>query len=450
APIISMAIRGNVTAWLDGARLFHWELSALDRPRILPDSTTRLSFPVTLPTDGEAHVLAVRLHTGPWGGPALRGFEMSLHTPKAVIERGWYVTHRTIILGFNLFVLLLALSIWWLGRQERVWPWLAALAAINAIITFSKMVEYTALGMPYEGDIGYLWTAIIPVPLMLSMAILRIVLDRARGRGWRIFLTVAIILCVSYFAMESGFGFDLFYYAEQDEVREAIVLLSLALVMGGCFIWIMVDIVRLGILVLRTRGSMRWIGMGILISGAISPVLYGIGTLVINGSQGVTETAADYARYAAIPLCIIIGLALRSAHQNRMLSRQRDELDREVHERTAELRAERDRSEELLLNILPHEVAEELKRKGAAEARNFDQASVLFSDFKGFTTLSQTLPAAAVLEELNVCFRAFDEIAAKYGVEKIKTIGDAYMAAGGLPDPGHSTPADVVLAALAM
>ena len=108
------------------------------------------------------------------------------------------------------------------------------------------------------------------------------------------------------------------------------------------------------------------------------------------------------------------------------------------------------RSDELLLNILPEEVAEELKAKGHADAKHFDDVSILFTDFKGFTEASEKLSPQELVEELNTCFKAFDGIITARGIEKIKTIGDAYMCAGGLPDPTSSTPTDVVRAALEM
>jgi adenylate cyclase len=108
------------------------------------------------------------------------------------------------------------------------------------------------------------------------------------------------------------------------------------------------------------------------------------------------------------------------------------------------------KSDELLLNILPSEVAEELKMNGTAEAKNFDNVSILFTDFKEFTQKSSELSASELVEEINVCFKAFDQIIEKYGIEKIKTIGDAYMAAGGLHIPRTSEPKDVVMAGLEM
>ena len=123
---------------------------------------------------------------------------------------------------------------------------------------------------------------------------------------------------------------------------------------------------------------------------------------------------------------------------------------RYVKKSKAVIEKEKDRSENLLLNILPSEIAEELKAKGSAEARDFDMVSILFTDFKGFTQVSETLTAQELIEEINVCFKAFDHICEKHGIEKIKTIGDAYMAAGGLPVPSEDSIKNTVLAALEM
>lgn len=123
---------------------------------------------------------------------------------------------------------------------------------------------------------------------------------------------------------------------------------------------------------------------------------------------------------------------------------------RYVRKSKAIIEKEKDRSENLLLNILPAEIAEELKIKGKADARDFDMVSILFTDFKGFTEQSAKLSAADLVNEINTCFEAFDTIMGKYGVEKIKTIGDAYMAAGGLPVPTDDSVKNTVLAAFEM
>lgn len=92
-----------------------------------------------------------------------------------------------------------------------------------------------------------------------------------------------------------------------------------------------------------------------------------------------------------------------------------------------------DQSDKLLQNILPVEVAEELKAKGHADAKLFDEVTVMFTDIVDFTRLSETLSAQELVKEIDACFGQFDTIVGKYGIEKIKTIGDSYMAAGGIP-----------------
>lgn len=111
---------------------------------------------------------------------------------------------------------------------------------------------------------------------------------------------------------------------------------------------------------------------------------------------------------------------------------------------------ERERSEGLLLNILPVEIAEELKKTGKATARRFERVSILFTDFQDFTLAAATMDAEDLVSEINYCFTAFDKICESKGVEKIKTIGDAYMAAGGLPVPTEDSAARTVQVALEM
>ncbi len=104
-----------------------------------------------------------------------------------------------------------------------------------------------------------------------------------------------------------------------------------------------------------------------------------------------------------------------------------------------EIATQKAKSEELLLNILPLHVADELKDKGFASAKNYHNVTVMFIDFVDFTKMSELLTPSELVENLNFCFKEFDRIMIKWQLEKIKTIGDAYMAAGGLgdEDSGH-------------
>lgn len=109
----------------------------------------------------------------------------------------------------------------------------------------------------------------------------------------------------------------------------------------------------------------------------------------------------------------------------------------------------RQRSDELLLNILPAPIADELKKDGRAKARRFETATVLFADFKGFTRLAEVLSPENLVNELDHCFKAFDFIISQYEIEKIKTVGDAYVCASGLTEH-RVMPNDMIKAALEM
>lgn len=106
--------------------------------------------------------------------------------------------------------------------------------------------------------------------------------------------------------------------------------------------------------------------------------------------------------------------------------------------------------EHLLLNIFPEEVANELQATGKATPRHFENVSVLFTDFKGFTAIAEKLTPEEVVEELNSCFMAFDNIVDKYNLEKIKTIGDSYMCAGNIPTYDKDHVCNIIKASLDM
>lgn len=106
-----------------------------------------------------------------------------------------------------------------------------------------------------------------------------------------------------------------------------------------------------------------------------------------------------------------------------------------VEKNARELRREKERAERLLLNVMPKTVVEELREFGVTTPQRYDEASVLMLDFVGFTEMSISQDPTALVSELNDIFTAFDRIVEQFGCERIKTIGDAYMAVSGIPDP---------------
>jgi adenylate cyclase len=145
---------------------------------------------------------------------------------------------------------------------------------------------------------------------------------------------------------------------------------------------------------------------------------------------------------------------------NRKLERQNKQILEQksvIERRQKELKAEKTRTDALLLNILPAPIAKELQEKKKVTPRFYKMVTVMFTDFKGFTNIAADMSPGEIVRELDICFVAFDQIIEKYEqsvgrkcVEKIKTIGDGYMCAGGVPIENDTNPHDVVKVALAL
>ncbi|MFA5781063.1 MAG: adenylate/guanylate cyclase domain-containing protein [Bacteroidales bacterium] len=156
--------------------------------------------------------------------------------------------------------------------------------------------------------------------------------------------------------------------------------------------------------------------------------------------------------FYVLAFAFIIYSAIR--YSNKRLREAKLRLEEVVKERTneinnqkKELEKEKEKSDKLLLNILPFKIAQELKADGSAKAKFFDQVTVMFSDFKDFTVIAQQLEPQELVSELNRCFVFFDDVCVRHNIEKIKTVGDSYMCAGGLPIKNKTNPIDMVLAA---
>lgn len=131
-------------------------------------------------------------------------------------------------------------------------------------------------------------------------------------------------------------------------------------------------------------------------------------------------------------------------------AQEKHKLSTLLNERTRELAEQKERAEELIKNILPEDTVKELRDKGVASKKKYKLVSVLFTDVQGFTHIAENMMPDMLIDELNIVFKKFDEICDMYNIEKIKTIGDAYMCAGGLPLSNRTNPIDIILAALKM
>lgn len=138
-----------------------------------------------------------------------------------------------------------------------------------------------------------------------------------------------------------------------------------------------------------------------------------------------------------IGLLLIVVIAIGLYRRNNFINKSKRLVEKE-----------KERSDLLLLNILPEQTAEELKDKGKVKAKRFESVSVMFTDFKGFTSYSDKLTPEELVDSIDFYYSKFDDIIEKHGLEKIKTVGDAYMCAGGLPFPSKDHPFQMVEAAL--
>jgi adenylate cyclase len=121
-----------------------------------------------------------------------------------------------------------------------------------------------------------------------------------------------------------------------------------------------------------------------------------------------------------------------------------------INKRTEDLILEKEKTETLLANVLPKNTADEIMAKGKASKIKYNFVTVLFSDIQGFTKIAEEMNPEVLIDELDKFFFHFDSVVEKFGIEKIKTIGDAYMCAGGIPEKNRTNPVEVILAALEM
>ena len=144
----------------------------------------------------------------------------------------------------------------------------------------------------------------------------------------------------------------------------------------------------------------------------------------------------------------LAGISLANAQAYEEIQLERDKLEARVKERTKDLALALEKSDSLLLNILPTEVAEELKETGEVTPVHFDSVTIMFTDFKDFTFIAEGMTPQQLIRELDGYFTQFDKTIERYHLEKLKTIGDSYMCAGGIPRIGTTHPVEACIAAL--
>lgn len=176
----------------------------------------------------------------------------------------------------------------------------------------------------------------------------------------------------------------------------------------------------------------------------VTPDGYALGTLCVVDFQPREISFEQGETVRRLARQVVTQLELR----RRVL--ELDQTLAELRESRVAITAAKEKSENLLLNILPSAIAEELKQHGRVAPRHHDSVTILFADFKGFTRLAEAMEPAALIQLLDEYFTKFDELAVAHRMEKLKTIGDSYMCVGGLPETNRTHPIDACLMGLAM
>ena len=157
---------------------------------------------------------------------------------------------------------------------------------------------------------------------------------------------------------------------------------------------------------------------------------------------------ATWYAYLIYGIFLLAGLFLFQKLNLLRFHRVKSRIEEKMELRIQNMAAEKERSDKLVAEILPEETANQIKSKGKAKWDKYERATVLFSDIQGFTKIAEEMNPEKLIDELDTFFFHFDSVVEKYNIEKIKTIGDAYMAAGGIPHKNSTNPVEVVMAAL--
>jgi len=297
---------------------------------------------------------------------------------------------------------------------------------------------------------GYIMSLVFPLFFIpLTGFLYNLFMKKTPPIFW-VTIGMAVVLSVIYYFNASFIGvmYIGFVFLLWIEVTRVVILAMVrkydgAWIIGIGVLFFILFFTMIMLYVIR-YGNLQMSGQSLL------SLLFGLAVLAAILSIPVSMSvflARDFARTnrnLELQLEQVKILSAKTLEQERekkkILEGQKEKLEVLVKERTKELAAEKEKTEELLLNTLPLKVVNELKENGRSEPESFDDVTVYFSDIVGFTSISATLEPGVLIHELNELFTGFDDIMEKHSCERIKTIGDAYLAVSGMPErnPQHA------------
>jgi len=314
-----------------------------------------------------------------------------------------------------------------------------------AALIFSTQLELSVFVNPqFTNAYNYYLSLLFPWTLMpLAALVYNLFYDKFPKMFWLIGL-LAVATSVCYFLnvewieyMLGAFVAVIIFEIIRVVIRAMIKKISGAWIIGLGILFFMLFFLFLSIVIILWGG---------LVLGADNPyivlfsllIIFSIISIPISMSIYLARDFAKTNKNLKVQLEQVKLLSAKTIQQEqekqKILSGQKEKLEVLVKERTHELEKEKEKTEELLLNTLPLKVVNDLKTNGHTEPESFENVTVYFSDIVGFTNISTSLEPAVLIAELNEIFTAFDDIMERNHCERIKTIGDAYLAVCGMPD----------------
>ena len=366
-----------------------------------------------------------------------------------------------VITLFNIFIVLggLHLLLFLFFPENKANLYYSLFALLFAMIVFSSYLELAVIFRPgftmaYAHYLDFL-SPFIFIPLMAL--VYNLFYEKTPIIFWIITLLaigVGILryLDVSWFSYAlGGLIFLIFVEIFRVVIRGMIKKINGVWIIGTGILFFILFLSSL-IIVAIWMGSYRIQGnnqYALLISGLM---ILAVISIPLSMSVFLARDFARTNKDLKLQLENVQVLSAKSIEQEKekqkILAGQKEKLEVLVKERTSELESEKEKTEELLLNTLPVKVVNELKENGISEPESFEEVTVYFSDIVGFTNISSQLEPALLIKELNEIFTAFDDIMERNHCERIKTIGDAYLAVCGMPDENDSHAYHMARAAL--
>jgi len=391
------------------------------------------------------------------------GFVLRIREHKAAMQGLVGQVNATYLVLF-LFMVFLVLSLVhfllfiFYRRQKSNLYYSIFMLLFSGIIFITFLSNGVSEYPPLSNKAGFIMSLFFPLLFIpLTGFLYSLFMDKIPRIFWMT-IGLAIVLSILYYidvsfisALYVGFVFLLWIEITRVVVRAMIKKYNGAWIIGVgvlffivFFTVVIIYIIRYGDLTLNDQSTLALV-FGFSLIAAVLSIPFSMSVYL---ARDFARTNINLGKQLEQVKFLSAKTLEQEREKKRILEGQKERLEILVKERTRELADEKDKTEELLLNTLPLKVVNELKQNGKSEPESFEDVTVYFSDIVGFTSISSRLEPKVLINELNEIFTSFDDIMERFGCERIKTIGDAYLAVCGMPDKNENHAVNMLQAAI--